>query len=285
MTGDPSRPCRPDLIRQPFLRTSSSRSFWREVAERDSLGQQIGRFVLEGGDTPVSAEAYALKLGAAVVTKHAPGVWSWLVTRFTGANLLVLGPGAAGKSSFIDYLLDGELRPAQHEHFATTVVVPHKQVTLAVGGDKRLVLRVKSTTEIPGQSNSAEHHANMVNEMRPTATLLLMDASTPLQETRAWIDVFCNRIAQFITTKEMPIDLLRTCIAAVNKFDLLQGPSDFDGIRQEVRAALHQGLAATGTEEVADRIPILPCVSVRTRFGSVYINDVIVTIARRINNR
>ncbi len=207
-----------------------------------------------------------MKVSAALVSKHAPSFWSWLLTKVRGKNLLIIGPGGSGKSSFVDYLLDGELRPPTDEHVITTGIEEYNSVTLDVGQDRRLVFRVKSTTEIPGQGNAALHHANMLVERKPDAVLMVLDLKKDVEQNLAWLEMFCAQVRNLVDKGSLDFRKINAFIISLNKADLIES-DEFIKIRHRIRVSMQNNLTPCLSRAEVDRFPILPCISVRTEHG------------------
>ena len=222
-----------------------------------------------------------LKVAATEVTKHVPKLWSRFVTFWRGTKLLVLGPGASGKSSFIDCLSDGELRAPTDEHRATAGIKPHPAVTLDIGADKRLIFRVKSIHEVAGQGNSALHHANMIATLRAKSVVVLLDFSAQGLNRIEWFRMFCDHLCSALKKNTLDINRIRTFIICLNKFDLVKADDDaFNAARGEVRREMMDRLHGALSVEQIKSIRIMPCICIRTEHGKTFINDVIVALAR-----
>lgn len=232
------------------------------------------------GDAVVSAEGLFVKLGAAVVSRHAPSIWSWVLTRYRGVSLLVVGPGGSGKSSFLDYLNDGQLRPPNAPHVITSDIETHGHVTLDIGQAKRLVLRIKNAVEIPGQGNSARHHAQLIALRRPDSVIVMIDSSKQPSQSLSWLDSFLRRLSELANAGEFSFEKINSFIICVNKIDIVH-PIGIEEYGKVIAECVKNNLSAVLGVRGVEKIPIMPSISVRTAQGDILASDILTIVARK----
>lgn len=222
--------------------------------------------------------AIGIKLVISALTRSAPKGIGWVVTYAVGANILLLGPKAAGKTSFADYLEFGVM---EDENYHISTVDPRRSSLhkIQVGKDKSLDLKVRSTTDLPGQLNG-DGHANTLRDQRPHAAIIFLDGTKSQGDIVTWVDDFCSRLEAILIEDKRLRKKLSTLIFVINKRDKLTD-KQYSSRKTAVSKAVKAGLAGALGKERAAKIPIMPCVSVSTeRYGVSLIDRLIEKLAK-----
>ena len=198
-----------------------------------------------------------------------------------GITLLLAGPSQSGKTSFLRYLRYGRLSP-ELRHGTTLGDTPTAPLTVTMDQDQRLQLHVRRSLDPPGQAG-AKGHADLMEEKRPHAILLILDSTSPSADLRDWTSRFCRHAERVFLESLGYRKELRSIIVCLNKFDKKRGRQYFSARRDAVQTCLRDGLANALGRERVDTIQILPCVSVRTsQYGTQLIDDVIAELAMQV---
>jgi hypothetical protein len=230
--------------------------------------------------TDIDPIAIGVKLGISALTRSAPKGLGWIVTYAGGANILLLGPKAAGKTSFADYLEFGVL---EDENFHISTVDDRRSGLhkIQVGKDKSLDLKVRSTTDIPGQLNG-DGHANTLRDHRPHAAITFLDGTKSQTEIVAWVAEFCSRLEAILMDDARLKKKLRTLIFVLNKRDKLTD-KQYASRKTAIVKAVRENLAGALGNEKASKIQVLPCVSVSTeKYGISLIDKLVEKLAKEL---
>ncbi len=204
---------------------------------------------------------------------------SRLTTYARGKEILIVGPGSAGKTKFAQYLRWGTLDPEGQRHM-TYGVTKSPAFVLGIGREQGLLLRVRRAVDTPGQVGP-RHHANLVGRRKPHAVVVMLDCSTSLAATVRWLCLFCNSLDTVLRRGSYAARRLAAIVVLLNKRDQIESGQS-DELRQEVRQVLNQYLSVPLGVERASAIPILDCVSVQTGQGTTLIEGVIAQLTGRL---
>jgi hypothetical protein len=204
---------------------------------------------------------------------------SRLATYARGKEILIVGPGSAGKTKFAQYLRWGALDP-EGQRDMTYGITKSPAFVLGIGREPGLALRVRRAVDTPGQVGP-RHHANLVGRRKPHAVVVMLDCSTALSATVRWLGLFCNSLDTVLRRGSYAARRLDTLVVVLNKRDQIEGGQS-DELRQEVRQVLNQYLSVPLGVERVGAIPILDCVSVQTGRGTTLIDGVVAQLTQRL---
>ena len=231
----------------------------------------------EGGG--VDGTAIGIKIGIEVIKKTTPKGFAWLTTYIGGKEILILGPGKAGKTSFVDYLQFGILEH-ESEHHKTHHVDLTPTFELSMGQEGALKLKVRRAVDTPGQIGPVAH-AELVKERKPHAILLMLDLTKAQSTSIAWIKEFSEHLDTVCRDNKKIIKKIRTIIVILNKFDKCKADT-----YQKYRSSIKKGITLNIKEvigpEKCGKIPILPCVAVENKDGSKHIDAIIRKLAKEL---
>lgn len=207
--------------------------------------------------------AIVAKLGIAVVQRTAPTAVDLITSRIRGITLLLIGPSGSGKTAFFEYLNYGLLLP-ESEHMTTvTPTSSTNPVSLTVGKNKLLKLRVKRSVDSAGQRGPVAH-ATLIDEKRPHAVLLILDSTAPVAALKNWVSQFCESAESVFRRFPARKRKLRSFIVCLNKADKNTSTQYLSARSRAIRACLVKGLASTLGTYYVKSVPILRCISVQT---------------------
>ena len=206
--------------------------------------------------------AISARLAISVLQRTAPAALERVTARIRGITLLLIGPSGAGKTAFFDYLNYGLLLP-ESEHVTTVQARSSGPLALSIGKDARLKLRVRRSTDPPGQHGPMAH-ADLIGAKRPHAVLLILDSTAPVPDLKAWVSEFCKHAERVFGQSSAHKRKIRSFIVCLNKADKSRSPQHFSARHRAVRECLVEGLAAALGNHYVQSIPILRCVSVLT---------------------
>lgn len=224
--------------------------------------------------------AIGIKVGVEVLKRTAPNGIDWIATFSRGIELLIIGPGGAGKTSIADYLQFGTLEDL-HPHQKTLEIQKSRTFKIELGRDQALKLRVRRTVDVPGQTGPVEH-ANLVRERRPHAILIVFDASTPAKSYADWIEPFSERLDHIIREKAAIRNKIKGIFVALNKRDLVRTEKDFLARQKAVQKALLAGLGDAFGRQIASQIPVLPTISISSSAGTKLLDALTRRIAKQV---
>jgi hypothetical protein len=205
--------------------------------------------------------------------------FSRLTTYARGKEILIVGPGSAGKTKFAQYLRWGALDP-EGQRDMTYGVTKSPAFVLGIGREPGLMLRVRRAVDTPGQVGP-RHHANLVGRRKPHAVVVMLDCSTSLSATVRWLGLFCNSLDTVLRKGSYAARKLDTIVVLLNKWDKIES-GESEELRQAVRQVLHQYLSVPLGVARVNSIPILECVSVRTGRGTTLIDGVVAQLTARL---
>jgi len=225
------------------------------------------------------AQTVGMEWSVEMMRRTLVGWFSRLTTYARGKEILIVGPGSAGKTKFAQYLRWGALDPEGQRNM-TYGITKSSAFVLGVGREQGPMLRVRRAVDTPGQVGP-RHHANLVGRWKPHAVVVMLDCSSALSATVRWLGLFCNDLDRVLRRGSYAARKLDTIVVVLNKQDQIEsGPSD--ELRQAVRQVLNQYLSVSLGPERASSIPILDCVSVQTGQGTTLINGVVAQLAERL---
>ena len=225
------------------------------------------------------AQTVCMEWSVEMMRRTLVGWFSRLTTYARGKEILIVGPGSAGKTKFAQYLRCGALDPEGQRNM-TYGVTKSPAFVLGNGSEQGLMLRVRRAVDTPGQVGP-RHHANLVGRRRPHAVVVMLDCSSALSATVRWLCLFCNDLDRVLRRGSYVVRKLDTIMVVLNKRDQIEsGPSD--ELRQEVRQVLNQYLTVSLGPERVSSIPILECVSIQTGQGTTLINGVVTQLTERL---
>ena len=222
----------------------------------------------------MDAEAQAVEMEWSVeMPRGILATWfSRLATYARGKEILIVGPGSAGKTKFAQYLRWGALDPQGQRHM-TYCVTKSPAFVVGFGREQGLLLRVRRAVDTPGQVGP-HSHAILVGRRKPHAVIVMLDCSSNVPATVRWLSLFCNSLDTVLRRGSYAARKLAAIVVLLNKRDQIES-SPSDELRQEVRQVLNQYLSVPLGVERANAIPILDCVSVQTGQGTTLIDEVV----------
>ena len=228
----------------------------------------------------MDASAIGIKVGLELLRRTAPTGLAWLTTYTRGIELLIIGPGGAGKTSISDYLEFGILEEEGH-HEKTLDIQKSTAFAISVGRDAALKLRIRRTVDVPGQTGPVEH-ANLIRERRPHAVLIVLDGTHTCKQLAEWMDPFCERLDHLLREDKRVARKLRGIVVALNKRDRVRRTTDYDARKRQVRSCLVNGLSEVLGRQFAKSISTLPTVAVQSKHGTTMLDALIRKIARQL---
>jgi len=207
---------------------------------------------------------------------------SRLTTYLRGKEILILGPGSAGKTKFAQYLQWAALDP-EGKREMTYGVTKSPAFVVGLGREEGLVLRVRRAVDTPGQVGPLQH-ALLVARRRPHAVIVMLDCSSDPLATLRWFCLFCDALDSVLRKVSSVARRLQEMVVILNKRDKI-GDREFAKLRQAVRKALERFLSVVWGEERVRSIPILECISVRTGRGTALIDGAIAQLTERLAGR
>ncbi|MCL5281568.1 MAG: hypothetical protein M1376_16850 [Planctomycetes bacterium] len=229
----------------------------------------------------MEAEAQTVSMEWSVETmRRTLATWlSRLTTYARGKEILIVGPGSAGKTKFAQYLRWGALDPEGQRHM-TYGITKSPAFVLGIGREPGLLLKVRRAVDTPGQVGP-RHHANLVGRRKPHAVVVMLDCSTSLSATERWLCLFCNNLDTVLRRGSYAARRLDALVVVLNKRDQIDSGQS-DELRQAVRQVLHQYLSVPLGPERVNAIPVLDCVSVQTGQGTTLIDGVVAQLTERL---
>jgi len=204
---------------------------------------------------------------------------SRLNTYVRGKEILILGPGSAGKTKFEQYLRLAALDP-EGKREMTYAITKSPTFVLDLGREEGLVLRVRRAVDTPGQVGPLQH-ALLVARRRPHAIVVILDCSGDPRSTLRWFCLFCNALDTVLRKVSLIARRLEEMVVILNKRDKIDD-REFAKLRQATRKVLERFLSVVWGEERVRSIPILECISVRTGQGTALIDGVVAQLMGRL---
>jgi GTP-binding protein EngB required for normal cell division len=205
-----------------------------------------------------------------------------LAAYLRGKEILILGPGNAGKSKFAQYLRLAALDPEGIREM-TYAVTKSPAFVLGVGGDEGIELKVRRAVDTCGQVGPVQH-ALLVARRRPHVVIVMLDCSADPRSVLRWLCLFCDALDSILRKAPAVDRRLQEIVVILNKRDKIDD-REFAKLRQAVRKALERFLTVVWGADRVRSIPILESISVRTGHGTALIDGVIAQLAERLAGR
>jgi len=202
-----------------------------------------------------------------------------LFTYAVGKEILVLGPSGAGKTKFTEYLRLGALDPAGKREM-TYHIRKSRSFVVGFGPSRQVALKVRRAVDTPGQVGPWQH-GTLVGRRRPHAIIVVLDSTTALSTTVAWLRLFCSRLDTVLRDRSYVKRKLSEILILLNKRDQIDD-HQFQELQTGVKEVLQQHLSMVLGAERAQAIPVVECISVQTDRGTELIDDVIGHLSARL---
>jgi GTPase SAR1 family protein len=221
----------------------------------------------------------AVKALVSATPKGLEWVSQWAVAR----KLLVMGPQGSGKTCFVDYLRFGTLEPERPTAptFDIQRIRKLQSLEFISSSKSKLKLQVKSVTDTPGHL-PAEKQAILASDYAPHILLLITDLT--LSDILKWLKSFLKTYRSRLMRKKKARNRLECICVAMNKFDKETKTRTIMREKQ-FRNTVDRELNDVFDPSFINDIPILPCVAVSTKLGTSQIDQVIFSIAKRVEKR
>jgi len=233
--------------------------------------------------TGVETAATAIKLGLELIERAAPSGLALVKSIVRGKELIVIGPKAAGKSTFIDFLHYGLFEP-EKEHISTLSVDRSARFDVKMGKNSALELSVRSVTDVPGQFGG-QAHADIVFDRRPHAIIAVFDLTRPHtgpESSIEWLNSFVRRLDSRWRASQRRNNRLKACIILLNKSDKV-GKDYVESVRKVVRQTLDEQFR-DGRGRMKHEVIIVPTVLVDNPDGSKSAETVVANLAKLLTN-
>ena len=225
------------------------------------------------------AQTVGMEWSVEMMRRTLVGWFSRLTTFARGKEILIVGPGSAGKTKFAQYLRWGVLDP-EGQRDMTYGITKSSAFVLGLGREQGSALRVRRAVDTPGQVGP-RHHANLVGRWKPHAVVVMLDCSSNVLATVRWLGLFCDSLDTVLRRGSYAARGLNEIVVLLNKRDQIDNGAS-DELRQAVRQVLNQYLSVPLGVERVSAIPILDCVSVQTGRGTTLIDGVIAQLTERL---
>ncbi|WP_405070345.1 hypothetical protein OG558_12360 [Kribbella sp. NBC_01510] len=216
-----------------------------------------------------------------VIDRGAPAglrlVRSWL----RGQTVLIVGPGASGKTTFLQYLQFGIFLHEQ-EHQKTYHALESPRFNLALGPNKNLNVSIKTAVDLPGQDADI---TDIVVAQRPHAMVVILDCASKAkrEESAKWLTEFLQLLDQRWLGKSTKKNRLRTMIVVMNKIDKLSGAWD-SKFERPYRQAFDLHFKAARGPLMPD-IKFRQCVMVESSDGTKWVDAVLIDLATGLQRK
>jgi hypothetical protein len=208
--------------------------------------------------------------------------FSRLATFIRGKEILILGPGNAGKTKFAQYLQRAALDP-EGKREMTYAVTRSPAFVVDFGQKEGLMLRVRRAVDTPGQVGPLQH-AILVARRKPHAVIVILDCSGDPLATLRWFCLFCNALDSVLRKVAPVAGRLQEMVVLLNKRDKIED-KEFARLHQAVRKVLERFLTVAWGEERVNAIPVQECILARTGRGTALIDGVIAQLTERLLKR
>jgi hypothetical protein len=205
-----------------------------------------------------------------------------LATYLCGKEILILGPGNAGKTKFAQYLRLACLDP-EGKREMTYAVTRSPAFVVDLGRQEGLVLRVRRAVDTPGQVGPLQH-AILVARRKPHAVIVILDCSGDPLATLRWFCLFCNALDSVLRKVPAVARRLQEMVVILNKRDKI-ADKEYHKLRQAARKVLERFLTVAWGEVRIQAIPIKECISVQSEHGTALIDGVITQLIERLIGR
>lgn len=221
--------------------------------------------------------AVVVKVGIEVMKRVTPGALSWIQNWVGGKVLLVLGPGGAGKTSFVNYLRDGILIP-EDIHRKTVRIKKSSTYKIKMGRDESLELKIRKTLDTPGQVGPIEH-ANLIFGTMPHSVLIVLDCGKKISETRDWLSEFCEQFEQESRVNKRALKKIKAFVFLLNKSDKATAKKQ-NSLKKCVKEIFIEKCSAAIGRARAKQVLVFPSTLVDNRDGGKLVDVAIATLGR-----
>jgi GTPase SAR1 family protein len=238
---------------------------------------QLGR-----GGVVMAEMAVGTALIEVVIDRAVPAGLQLIGSLFHGKTIMVVGPGEAGKSTFVTYLQYGIFQEAQ-PRAKTYSPQSSPRFNLQLGPNRNLEVKIKTAVDLPGQLQ--EQYA-LVFEHRPHALVIILDMSAPLEApndyraTATWMEDFFSRLDQKWQGQKPRRNRLRSVIVALNKMDLAD-KQQVDEYEKRYRAIVEDKFRAARGPNLSD-VRFRRTIMVENPNGTRSIDGILVDMAQSL---
>jgi GTPase SAR1 family protein len=222
--------------------------------------------------------AIGVKVGIDVLNRISPKGLSWLTTCISGKKILFLGPGGAGKTSFVEYMEFGALEP-ESDHNKTHSVRNTPTFEISMGRERALKLRVKKVTDTSGQVGAVAH-AELVGQLKPHAVMIMLDLSGSTSTSEMWIKEFCEHLDSLSRSKKF-LSNIKTFIVVLNKRDKLN-EAIYNKHKASTKASVTTNFEILIGAQRAKDLRVMPCITIENNDGAKYIDAIIRQLAKEL---
>ena len=207
-----------------------------------------------------------------------PGGIAWVKSMTMGKTLIVLGPERSGKTSFIDYLLTGSLRP---EGVVTkTHEIEHlRHIQISVGDHENANIQIKTAMDVPGVLVEAMQ-AWLLKDKAPDYLILVFDLSMPAVSFNNWLGEFTHTLQTHLLNTPKGVRImnhLAGVLVILNKRDKVS-PSVWQRRKRKVGVLLETPLNSALDQPL--RVDIVPGILVEQDKGDQYARSAVATMAK-----
>lgn len=209
-----------------------------------------------------------------VIGRAAPVGFAWAKTWLKGRKVVIVGPGGAGKSTFLNYFAHDVFQHEQ-EYVPTDDPKDRSRFELKVGQTQTLSVAIKTIVDIPGQLDASE----FVYGQRPHALIIVLDVgSVEAQAASAdWLLDFFRRLNDRWGNDSKRRNRLRSAIVVMNKVDKLVDPNKIE-VEAKLRTLTKEHFKIAGSAGVKT-VRFKPCSVVENPLGTKLVDAIIVDVA------
>jgi GTPase SAR1 family protein len=207
--------------------------------------------------------AVAVEVGLEVLKRTVPKGIQYLVQRFRGNKILIVGQPRAGKSSFSRYMKTGyfadQLPPPPRTEMKDAVT---PAFTVKMGKDDSVQLEVSKVTDVIGQA-TGQDHADKFRRYGPHAMLVLLNAEGNWDGDNEYcagfyLDEFLGHLALRLSKSPRRKDKLKSLVVVVNKLDKCD-PKKRTEFLANAKGRVQEHLKSVYGPKTKD-IPVMPCI-------------------------
>jgi signal recognition particle receptor subunit beta len=224
-------------------------------------------------------ETASVAIAKLVIERGAPAGVERLSTYFKGKTIMIVGPVASGKTTFLNYLQAEVFLPA-HGHVTTLAPDETKPYQVSIGTNQSVKVTVKTTVDMPGQY-TATQLANAAVAKRPHAFVIVLDLTNA--DSPGWFEEFCIRLDQGWQNARRRRNRLRSVVVALNKTDLVDDPTISDQETRYREIASRHWTAARGPH--MDDVVFMPSVMVQNPAGASSVDAIVVRLVKALEKR
>lgn len=224
-------------------------------------------------------ETAGITVAKLVIERAAPAGLARLLPYIRGKTIMIVGPSASGKTTFLNYLRAEVFLPVQPPE-STLAPNETKPYEVHLGTNQTVTVTVKTTVDVPGQYTAIQL-ATEAFARRPHGLVVVLDLTNP--DSSDWFEEFSTRLDQKWQGVRRRRNRLRAVVVAMNKADLIDDAAIAEQEAEYRRIAQRHWRSARGS--TMDDIIFMRSIMVQTPAGTSLVDALVVKLVTALERK